>query len=69
MNLLLLVLKIPLDLSLDASHENNGFSKALLKKDLKFIPIRRDGTIAFNLDLMLLPAGVDPISKEQGCKR
>lgn len=39
------------------------------EKDLKFVENRRDDTVAFNLSFILLLMEVDPISKEQSCKR
>lgn len=41
----------------------------MLKKGLKFVLSKKDGTIVFNLSLVLLPIKVDPISEKQGCKR
>lgn len=67
LNLLLMVLRIPLDLSLDAGHKGDGFSKALLKKSLEFILSRRDSTIIFNLGLVLLLVKVNSILEK--CNR
>lgn len=64
LNFLLLVLKIPLDLSPDANYKNSGFSKILPKKSLEFVPNRKNGTATFNLSLVLLPAEVDFISEK-----
>lgn len=64
LNFLLLVLRILLDFSPDASYEGAGFSKTLTEKNLKFVPNKRPGIVIFNLDLILLPTGVDPISKK-----
>ena len=63
---LLLVLGIPLDLGPDASHERGGFSETLPEKGLEFVPNRRNGIVAFHLSFVLLPAEVNPISKERG---
>ena len=60
----LLILAIPLDFCLDVGHKRGGFSKTLPEKGLKFIPSRRDGTIVFNLSLVLLPVEVDPVAEE-----
>lgn len=65
LNFLLLVLKISLDLSLNAGYKNDGFSEILLKKRLEFVLNKEDGIVTFNLGLILLLAKVDPISKEQ----
>lgn len=65
----LLVLKILLNLSPDISHKQGKFSKTLLEKDLKFIPNRGDGTLTFDLSLMLLLSEVNLIAKKQDCKR
>lgn len=62
------MLGIPLVLSSDASYEGSGFSKALLEKSLEFVPSRKDGTVTFNLGLVLLPVEVNPIPKKQGYK-
>lgn len=69
LNLLLLVLKILLDLNLDVSHGGGGSSKVLLEKAFEFISNKRDDTIAFNLDLLLLPTKVDFILEERDCKK
>lgn len=61
LKLLLLVLKIPLDFSLDASYKSNRFSKTLPEKSLEFVSSGRNGIIAFNLGLVLLLAEVDSI--------
>lgn len=69
LNLFLLILRIPLDYSPDTNHKNGGFSKTLLKKSLKFVLSKRDGTIIFNLGLLLLLAKVDFILKDQNYER
>lgn len=69
MNFFLLVMRIPLDLCPDTSHKGGGFSKVLSEKSLEFISSRRDGIVTFNLGLMLLPAKVNSIPKERGCKK
>lgn len=51
---LLLVLGIPLNLGLHTDQKQGRFPKTLLKKDLEFIPSRRDNTIVFDLSLILL---------------
>lgn len=58
---LLLELKILIDFSSDASYENDRFFETLAEKSLKFVANKRNGTIAFNLGLVLLPVEVDPI--------
>lgn len=68
LNLFLLVLRILLDFSPDASHKDNRFSDALLKKGLKFVSSRSDGTIAFNFGLVPWPAEVDSIPEKRGHK-
>lgn len=69
LNLFLLVLKFPLNLSLDAGHKRGRFSKTLLKKSLKFLLSKGDGTITFNLGLVLLSVEVDSILEKQGYKK
>lgn len=61
LNLFLLVLGIPLNLSLDANHKSGKFTKVLPKKGLEFILNRRNNIIAFKLGLMLLPMEVNLI--------
>lgn len=68
LNVFLLMLRIPLDLCLDASHKDNRFSKALPENSLEFAPSKKDSTVAFNLALMLLPTEVDSISKNNTAK-
>lgn len=69
LNLLLLILKILLDFSPDASHKGGGFSKVLPEKSLEFVPSERNGTFALNLDFVLLSAEIDFIPKKQGRKK
>ena len=66
---LLLVLGIPLDLGPNASYKQGEFSKTLPKKGLKFVLSRGDGIVTFHLSFVLLPAEVNPISKERVRKR
>lgn len=58
------MLRILLNFSPNASHKGGRFSKALPKKNFEFVPSRRNGTVAFNLGLVLLPKDVDLMSKE-----
>lgn len=58
-----------LDFSSDISYKSGKFFKILLKKSLKFISIRKNGIIIFNLSLILLSTEVDPILKEQSLKK
>lgn len=64
LNLLLLVLRIPLDLSPDAGHKDSRFSETLPEKSLGFVPSRKASIVIFNLGFVLLPAEVDLISEE-----
>ena len=66
---LLLVLGIPLNLCLNIGYKQGGFSKTLPKRGLKFVSNRGDGTIVFNLSLVLFPADVDSIMEKQRRKR
>lgn len=63
-----MLLKIPLDHSLDVGHKSDEFSETLLKKGLEFVLNKWDGTGTFNLDLWLLPAEVDTIPEKKSCK-
>lgn len=69
MNFFLLVLKIPLDLSPDASHKGNRFSKILLEKNLEFVSNRGAGIITLNLSFILLLIEVELILDKLGHKR
>lgn len=69
LNFLLLMLRIPLNLNLDASHKSSNFTKALLEKSLEFVLNKRNNTVIFNFGLVLLPAGVNLIQKKQGHKK
>lgn len=64
LNLLLLVLRIPLDLSLDAGHKGSGFSKTLIEKGLEFVQNRGPSTVIFNLNLVFLPVELDLVLEE-----
>lgn len=68
LNFLLLVLRIPLDLSSDISYKQYGFSKVLSKKSFKFVLSSRDNIVAFYLNFVLLLAEVNLISKKQ-CRK
>lgn len=69
LNFLLLVLRILLDFCPNANYKDGRFSKALLEKNLKFVPSRRVGNVALNLSLVLLLAEVDSILEKQSYKR
>lgn len=66
--IVLLVLGIFLDFSLDVGYEKGEFSKILLKKSLEFILNYGDNTFVFNLSFMLLQIKVYSILEEQSCK-
>lgn len=63
------MLKISLDLNLDFSYKSSRFSKALPRNSLEFILCKRDGTIVFNLSLVLLLIEVNSILEEKDRKR
>lgn len=65
----LLILGILLNLGLDADYKQNRFSKTLLKKYFKFVLSKRNSTVAFDLDLVLLPAKIDSVVEKQNCKK
>lgn len=69
LNLLLRVLRILLDFCSNASHKSGRFFEALQEKKFEFVPNRRNGTIAFNLIFVLLPAKVNFILKKRGHKK
>lgn len=58
---LLLIFKIPLNLSLDISYKQDEFFKILLEKNLEFVSSRRNNIVSFNLGLVLLLIKVDLI--------
>ena len=65
----LLVLGVPLDFTLNVIDKQVGVAKAFPKKGDKFFPGFRVGLFLLNTKLVLLPAKVDPLTKERGCKR
>lgn len=69
LNFFLLVLRISLDLNLNASHKGNKFSKTLLEKDPELILSGRNRTIVFNISFVLLQMGVNHILKKQSYKK
>lgn len=66
---LLLVLEIPLNFTLDTYYKCDIFFKTLSKKSLEFVSCKEDGTITFNLSLVLLLVEIDPIVEKQSRKR
>lgn len=58
------MLRILLNLSPDANHKGGRFSKTLPKKNFEFVLSRRNGTVAFNLGLVLFTKKVDLILEE-----
>lgn len=63
------MLRIPLDLSLNAGYKQHQFSKTLPKKNLEFFLNRENNTLTFNVSFVPLLAEVNLMSKEQGCKK
>lgn len=68
MNFFLLVLKTPLDFSLDVSYKQCEFFKILSKKNFEFILNSVDGIVAFYLSFVLLSVKFNFISKIQDYK-
>lgn len=64
-----MILEILLNCCSDAYYKCDKFSKSLLKKNLKFVSSKRDNTIAFYLGLMQLLVEVNPVAKEESCKK
>ena len=62
----LLILRVSFNFTPDVVNERGGFSKTLLEECLEFVPSEGSNPVPLNLSLVLLPAEVDPISKEQG---
>lgn len=69
LNFLLLVLRILLDFSSDAGYKSDRFFEILPKKGIEFVASRRNDTVVFNLNFMLLPTKVDHILEKQGYKK
>lgn len=69
MYFLMLVFKISLNLGLDNSHKQGGFSKNLSKKSLKLVLNKESSTIAFNLNFILLPAEVNLVLEKKSRKK
>lgn len=65
LNFFLLVLKILLNLCLDAYHKYNRFSKTLTKKDFKFVSSKKNSIFMFYTNFLLLPAKIDLILEKQ----
>lgn len=65
----LLILEFSLNFFPNISYKRDRFSKTLSKKNPKFVSNKKNGTLAFNLSLVLLPAEVDLILQEWGRKR
>lgn len=63
------MLKIALNLNLDASYKSGGFSKILSKKNLEFILSNGNGIILFYLSLLLLLVQINLILEKWGHKR
>ena len=65
----LLILRIPFNLTSDAIYKYGRFPKTFLEKSLKFLPCEGVSSVPLSPSLMLLPAEIDPLLEEQGCKR
>lgn len=63
------MLGISLNLYSDNHHKRGGFSKTLPKKSLKFVLSREGSSVAFNINLILLPVKIDFVIEEQSRKR
>lgn len=58
------MLKILLDLCLNASHKGGGFSKVLSEKSFEFLSSRKNSTVTFNMGFVLLLVEVDFIPEK-----
>ena len=65
-DILLLVLRIPLDLGPVTINEGLGIFKASTKEGLELLPSDGDNAFSLMLPLVLLPTDVDVVPKE-GC--
>lgn len=68
LNFFLGVLKILFGFNPVVGHKNGGFFEILLERSLKFVSSKRDGTVLFNLSLILLSAEVDFIPEKWNYK-
>ena len=64
----LLVLGVFFDFTADVVNKRGRFSKTLSKGGLEFVSSERSNPVPLNLNLVLLPAEVDPILEERGRK-
>ena len=58
-----------LNLNLNTSYKQDRFFKTLPKKSLEFALNKKDDTIIFNLNFVLLLVKVNPVLKKQNCKK
>lgn len=65
----MLVLGVLYNLTLDTIHKHARFSKAFPKKNLKLVASSGCSLVMLDPGFMLLPANVDLILEEQGCRR
>lgn len=63
------MLIILLNLSLDTSYKYKRFSKVLLKKRFKLVLNKRNNTVAFNLNLVILSTKINLILEKKDCKK
>lgn len=63
-----MLFEIPLNLGLDISYKQGEFSITLPDKGLKFVPSKKNDTVVFNLDFMLIPAEIDFILEKRDYK-
>lgn len=64
LNFGLLILQILLNLDPDTGYKRGRFFKALLKKKLEFVSIKKDKIVIFILNLMQLLIEIDIIPKK-----
>ena len=64
----LLILGVSFDFTPDIVNKRGRFSETLLEEGLEFVPSEKSNSVLLNLSLMLLPAEVNSILKEQSRK-
>lgn len=65
----LLVLEVSFNFILDVIHKYSRFSETFPEKGLEFVIYGGNGSVMFDLSLMLVPAKVDSIREEQNYKK
>ena len=65
----LLILGVFFNLIPDAIYKCGRFSKTFLEKSFKFILYKGVGFVSLSSSLILLPLKINPLTKEEACKK